>query len=71
MTTTQTLNAYNYIIYSYLGANPSSDHLQEIIDNGIHNITNKFNDENLDFDAISDQFKAVSEALLAARISTK
>ena len=60
------IKAYNFIVHTYLGRNPSKEHLQEIFDHGIHNMTNQFSNDSLDYEAIAHEFNVVVAELLRA-----
>ena len=58
---------YTDLIQQYLGTNPSIEHLREIRDHGIHNITNEFSNADFDYSLISGEFKIIVTELLRAK----
>ena len=58
------MNTYTKIVTEYLTGS-SEQHLQEIVDHGIHNLMNDFSNDEFDFDKISEEFKSVATDLLS------
>lgn len=57
------MKTYYNIATAHL-AGSTAEHLQEIIDHGIHNLTNNFSNDDYDYEAISDAFNAAANDLM-------